>query len=63
MPVPIEETCEVCGNTYWQGDCRFDFNNICDGCRGISHESPPEITNREEWLAAISKHQDGAKDA
>jgi hypothetical protein len=49
MPIPFEETCEVCGKTYLQGDLLpDDLKFICEACRGGSSSAYSSRSDNED---------------
>lgn len=53
--VPIETTCESCGETCWQGDIRLYPGNLCDPCQEdlTDQQTTVWLSNGEYLLGPI----------
>jgi hypothetical protein len=57
MCIATEQKCEVCGETYWQGDLRRDHHLKCDDCRGYPKPPAEKPFDLEEWIQTIKEMQ------
>jgi len=57
MCIATEQTCEVCGDKYWQGDLREDAHLKCDSCRGYPKPKEEKPFDRNEWIETIKRMQ------